>query len=228
MDDYGLTLLGFSARTYPILVEIAADAAGSRAENMRVQVVLNLPLEEEGRSFDKPHGWFEPNFCSLENWQHHNLKGVIMPGVMHMPAVSEVWKSVKRVKPDFTRERLSIVIHPSAEVASSAEIGPGTWVHPNVSVSSMSKVGFCCHLNRNSSLGHHNVLGDFSRLNPGAHTAGFCSVGARTTVGIGAVCIEKVRIGSDCMIGAGAVVVSDGLDGHLALGVPAQWHPKKP
>jgi len=36
MDDYVLTLLGFSARTYPILVEIAADAIGIRAENMKV------------------------------------------------------------------------------------------------------------------------------------------------------------------------------------------------
>lgn len=223
MDDYGLTLLGFSPRTYPILVEIAADAAGLEAKNMKVQVVLNLPLKAEDKSFAKPQGWLEPDFCSIDDWNHQHLKSPIMPGVMHMPAVYEVWKSVKQAKPEFSRNRLSTVIHPSAVVASSAEISPGTWIHPNVTVSSMSKLGFCCHLNRNSSLGHHNVLGDFARLNPGAHTAGFCSLGDRTTVGIGAVCIENVTIGSDCMVGAGAVVVSDGLDAHLALGVPAKW-----
>lgn len=223
MDDYVLTLLGFSARTYPILVEIAADAIGIRAENMKVQVVLNLPFEEQDRSFAKPQEWLNPDFCTLENWRHQRLTGLIMPGVMHMPAVYEVWKSVRQAKPEFTRDRLSTIVHPSAVVASSAKIGAGTWVHPNVTVASMSTVGFCCHLNRNSSLGHHNAMGDFSRLNPGAHTAGFCSLGARTTVGIGAACIEKVTVGSGCMIGAGAVVVSDGLDGHLALGVPAKW-----
>lgn len=223
MDGFNLTLLGFSANTYPILVELASEALGRPPANLRVRVILNLPIEETVQSFAKPKNWPNPEFCPLEEWLHMDDASVIMPGVMHEPAVSSVWESVRRAKPDFAPERLSKIIHPSAVIAPSVKIGSGTWIHPNVTVSSMSEVGFCCNLNRNSSLGHHNFLGDFSRLNPGAHTAGFCSIGSRTTLGIGSACIEKVTVGSDCVVGAGAVVISDGANGQLAVGVPAKW-----
>lgn len=218
-----LTLLGFSPRTYPILVELAADSWGLAPEELRVRVVLNLPKPEPSDLDKLPAHWMPPNFCSLEEWEIEQETGIIMPGTMHEPAVSVVWDSIIRAKPGLKKTRLGVVAHPSAAIAPNAKIGNGTWIHPNVTVSSLSEVGFCCHLNRNSSLGHHNVLGDFSRLNPGAHTAGFCIIGSRTTIGIGAVCIEKVSIGSRCMVGAGAVVVSDGVDHQEALGVPAKW-----
>lgn len=223
MGKHHLTLLGFSPRTYPILIELAADFLCIHPNELQVLVILNMP---ESKSFESqwiPSDWLPPTFYDLENWDIEKETGIIMPGTMHEPSVSMVWNSVTKAKPSLSRERLGRIIHPSAEISASAQIGTGTWVHPNVTVSSLSVVGFCCHLNRNSSLGHHNILGDFSRLNPGAHTAGFCNIGSKTTLGIGAVCIEKITVGSGCIVGAGAVIISDGTDGQRALGVPAKW-----
>ena len=215
---FDLTLLGFSAMSYPVLVELAAEAWQRDAETLRVQVVHNLPMPE---ALDLPAHWAAPTPIPLSNWSPDSANGVIMPGVMHEPAVSTVIELVVATT-GLELAQLGTVIHPRAAVAASASIGPGTWIHAQTTVASMSHLGPCCHVNRNASVGHHNTWGAFSRINPGAHTAGLCVLGDRVTIGIGAAVRPEIRIGDGATVGGGSMVVKNVEPGQVVVGNPAK------
>ena len=216
-----LTLLGFSPVLYPLLVEIAASAWRMWPEEIEVQVVHNLTLEEgtmEG--FIPPH-WPQPEFVPMAEWDPTSAKGVCMPGALRPPVLAIVWQIFTAHAGDRPIP-WGVLVHASASVAPSAQLGPGVWVHPQATIASMAHLGAGCCINRNASVGHHNVLGDFCSLNPGAHTAGHCILESGVTVGMGAVCREGVRIGAGAQVGAGSVVLKDVAPGDVVAGIPAQ------
>ena len=114
------------------------------------------------------------------------------------------------------------VVHPSAVVARSADIGPGSIIMAGVVVSNGCRVGQGALLGTRSSLDHDSVLGDCSSLAPGVTTGGGVRIGDRTAIGLGANVIHGVTIGGNTVVGAGALVVDDLPDGVVAYGVPAR------
>lgn len=215
--NFDLTLLGFSPRSTPVLVDIASEAWGRRPEELRLQIIHNRPLDDT----TLPEGWKEPEWVPLEDWQPSARDGQVMPGVMAEPASSTVWREVA-AKTGLDFSALSVIVHPSAWVSQTATVGPGTWIHPNATVASFAKIGPCCLVNRNASVGHHNVWQAFTRVNPGAHTAGYCELGERVTIGVGAICRDHTHIGDGALVGAGAVVVKDVEAGQTVVGNPAK------
>jgi carbonic anhydrase/acetyltransferase-like protein (isoleucine patch superfamily) len=222
-----LTLMGWSAYAFPMLVEIAASAWRMRPEEVEVHVVHNLPLVEGATEGFIPSHWPQPKFVPMAAWDPTSEKGVCMPGVMREPAVSTVWRAVEAHAGDRPIP-WGVLVHASASVAPSAQLGPGVWVHPQATIASMARLGAGCCINRNASVGHHNVLGDFCRLNPGAHTAGHCVLESGVTMGMGAVCREGVRIGTGAQVGAGSVVLKDVAPGDVVAGIPAHPLVRKP
>lgn len=114
------------------------------------------------------------------------------------------------------------LIHPSAVIASSVEIGTGTVVAAGAVINSDSKIGKGCIINTASSVGHDARISDFSHIASGAHLAGTVFVDKYTWVGAGAIVKNNITITSECMIGAGAVVVSDIKESGTYVGVPAR------
>ncbi len=114
------------------------------------------------------------------------------------------------------------VIHPSAAVASTADIGDGVFVNANVSVAPYVILGQHVTVNRNASVGHHTSVGDFCTINPGAHIAGHCVLEESVTIGMGASVADGVSIGQGSVIGAGSVVVKDIPPGVKAYGIPCK------
>ena len=218
---FDLTLLGFSPLSYPVLVELAAESWKRDASSLRVRVVHNLPLAE---TTGIPADWIRPSAVPLADWKPSTADGVIMPGVMHEPAVSTVMHSVLATA-GLAMDQLGTVIHPTASIAPSASIGPGTWIHAQTTIASLSHIGPCCHINRNASVGHHNSWGAFSRLNPGAHTAGLCTIGDRVTIGIGAAVRQEINIGDGATVGGGSMVIRNVEPGVLVVGNPAKTLP---
>lgn len=219
---YDLTLLGFSPRSSAMLIEIAADAWGMHPAELKVQIVFNRPPEPS----EHPLYWNPLHWVSLEEWTPSPSDGRIMPGVMTEPAASTVWSEVHKQK-GLGFDALSVVIHPTAWLARTAEVGPGTWIHQQATVASFARIGACCTVNRNASVGHHNVMGNFSRLNPGANTAGFCQIGERVTIGVGANCRDRLIIGDGAFVGAGSVVVKNVEPGVVIIGNPGRPLEKK-
>ena len=117
---------------------------------------------------------------------------------------------------------LPVLIHPSAWVSPSAQIGPGSVLFAQVVVQAQARIGAGAILNTSCSVDHDVQLADGVHICPGVHIAGEVQVGERSWIGIGASVIQQVRIGNDVTIGAGAAVVGDLPDGVTAVGVPAR------
>lgn len=115
----------------------------------------------------------------------------------------------------------TVVIHPSAVVSPSAEIGEGTVVMPGAIINAGAKIGKHCIINSGAIVEHDNVIDDFVHISVGAKLGGNVHIGKSTWVGIGAVVKNNVSICADCMIGAGAVVVKNIEKTGVYIGVPA-------
>jgi len=120
---------------------------------------------------------------------------------------------------------LPLLVHPSAWISPSAEIGPGSVVFSQAAVLAQAVVGIGSILNTGCSVDHDSQLSDGVHICPGARLAGDVQVGARSWIGIGASVIQQIRIGADVIVGAGAAVVGDLPDGVTAVGVPARMLP---
>lgn len=118
--------------------------------------------------------------------------------------------------------QLPLLVHPSACISPSAQIGSGTVVFAKAAVQAQAQIGIGAILNTGCSVDHDARLADGVHVCPGARLAGEVRVGARSWIGIGASVIPQVRIGADVTVGAGAAVVRDLPDGVTAVGVPAR------
>ncbi len=118
--------------------------------------------------------------------------------------------------------RFPIIKHPSAILASSAEIGKGTAILAGSHVGPGSRVGEFCIINTCSSIDHDSVMHDFSSIAPGVSTGGLVQIGECSAVGVGASISDRISIGRHTVVGSGAVVVRDIPDLVVAYGNPAR------
>lgn len=113
-------------------------------------------------------------------------------------------------------------IHPTAHVASDAQLGAGVCLCPGAIVMPGARLGDCVTLYTAATVDHDSVLEDGANLSPGVHTAGRVHLGRDVFVGVGAVFIPDVRVGEGAYIGAGAVVIRDVAPYDVVAGVPAR------
>ena len=117
---------------------------------------------------------------------------------------------------------LPVLVHPTAWVSPSAQLGPASVVSAHAAVQAEASIGTGAILNTGCSVDHDAQLADGVHICPGARLAGEVNVGARSSIGIGASVIQQVRIGSDVTVGAGAAVVRDVPNKVTVVGVPAR------
>jgi len=124
----------------------------------------------------------------------------------------------------FSAEGFNItsVIHPSAWVSPSAQMGEGSAVFASAAINADASIGRGVIINTGATVDHDCHLGDGVHICPGAHLAGDVRLGHGTWIGIGASLVQGVQIGAHAMIGAGAAVIGN-IDAHAtAVGVPAR------
>lgn len=120
---------------------------------------------------------------------------------------------------------LPAVVHPTAWVSPSAQLGIGSVVFAQAAIQAQAVIGSVAIFNTGCSVDHDAQLGNGVHICPGARLAGEVQVGERSWIGIGASVIQQIRIGADVTVGAGAAVVRDLPDGVTAVGVPARLLP---
>jgi sugar O-acyltransferase (sialic acid O-acetyltransferase NeuD family) len=120
------------------------------------------------------------------------------------------------------RERFVVARHPSAIVAGSVELGPGTMICAGAIVNPGSIIGANVILNTGCSIDHHNRIGDHVHIGPGVRTGGAVTVGEGSLVGIGAVVMPGRTIGAGSTVGAAALVQQDVPSATTVVGVPAR------
>lgn len=120
------------------------------------------------------------------------------------------------------RVRWATVIHPSAVVHASVELGPGSAVFAGAVVQPGARVGRHVIVNTAASVDHDCVLGDYVHLAPQVGLAGGVELAEGVFLGISTAVIPYTKIGSWTKVGAGAAVVRDLPAGVTAVGVPAR------
>lgn len=121
---------------------------------------------------------------------------------------------------------LPVLMHPTAWVSPSAQLGPSSAVFANVVVQAQAFAGTGVILNTGCSVDHEVHLAEGVHICPGARLAGEVKVGARSWIGIGASVIQQVCVGSDVNVGAGAAVLRDVPNKVTVVGVPARVVPQ--
>lgn len=117
---------------------------------------------------------------------------------------------------------LPTLVHPSAQIAASAELADGVQVLARAYVGPKARVGRGCLVNTGAIVEHDVSLGDYSVVDPGAVLTGRARVGESVEIGSGAVLIPDSEVGPGATVGAGAVVTRPVAAGQTVVGVPAR------
>ena len=116
------------------------------------------------------------------------------------------------------------LVHPSASVSQSAQLGRGCVVFPNAVVNAGARIGEAAIINSGGIIEHDCVVGAAAHVSPGAVLCGAVRIGARTWIGAGATIIHGVTVGMDVIVGAGSTVLENVADGMTVVGSPARPH----
>ena len=119
------------------------------------------------------------------------------------------------------------LVHSTAVIAPSADIGRGTVVMPGVIVNAAAVIGENCIINSGAIVEHDCTIGPNAHISPRAVLGDGVNVGRLAHVGLGAVVLPGVTVGEESVIGAGAVVLHEVPARCTVVGVPAKALPTR-
>ena len=118
------------------------------------------------------------------------------------------------------------LVHPTAVVADTATIGPGSVVCPHAVVSDAVSIGRCVLVNYHASLGHDAVAGDYAVFSPYATLGGGAVVEEDVFLGLHATVGPRVRIGAAAKVSANSAALVSVPRQTLVYGVPGRSRPQ--
>jgi sugar O-acyltransferase (sialic acid O-acetyltransferase NeuD family) len=114
------------------------------------------------------------------------------------------------------------LVHPSAVVARTAQLGDGVVVGAGVVIGAQTTIGDHVTINRGALIGHHVSVGPLATIQPGAIIGGASEIGPRAYVALGARVLDRMSVGEGALVAAGAVVTRS-VEPHVQVrGIPAR------
>ncbi len=104
---------------------------------------------------------------------------------------------------------LPALIHPTACIATTAQIGEGTLIYEQASVGGDALIGNDCIINTGAIVSHNCKIGSHTRISPGAMLAGNVTVGENALIGMGTTIYMGVKIGANAIIANGKNIFKD-------------------
>jgi sugar O-acyltransferase (sialic acid O-acetyltransferase NeuD family) len=120
-------------------------------------------------------------------------------------------------------ERYATIIHPSASVSVTSQVGPGSVLLAQTVLTAAVTVGSHVAIMPHVILTHDDVVDDFATMASAVCLGGSVHVGRCAYVGAGALVREQRSIGSFALVGMGAVVTRDIPPREVWAGVPARY-----
>lgn len=114
------------------------------------------------------------------------------------------------------------LVHPSAIVADTADVGRGTILCPYASVTANARLGAFCLLNMYSMVAHDAAVGAFSVLSPYAGVAGEAAVGEDVFLAMHSFVGPGVRVGNGSLISGSSCALHNVPADTLVYGVPGR------
>jgi len=136
-------------------------------------------------------------------------------GYKHMEFRRQIFNDLKLDIP-FAR-----LIHPSAYVDKSTQIGQGCFILPGCKIDAHSVLEENVLLNTGVVLAHDSIIKSHSFCGPAAAIAGKTTIGECCFIGINSTIIDNLTICDFSVIAAGAVVTKSIFIKGLYAGVPA-------
>jgi len=121
--------------------------------------------------------------------------------------------------------RFLTLIHPTAIIADTAEIGPGSVICPYAIVSEGVRLGRFVLVNYHASLGHDAAAGDFAILSPNASLGGAAELGNDGFLGLNSSIAPRQCVGARSQVSANSSVMHDVPADSLVFGVPGRVTP---
>ncbi len=121
--------------------------------------------------------------------------------------------------------RFLTLVHPTAIVADTAVIGPGSVICPYALVSDNVRLGPCVLVNYHASLGHDAAAGDYAVLSPYATLGGYAQVGSDVFLGLHATVGPAASVGCRSTVAANSCALVDVPEDRLVYGVPGRVGP---
>lgn len=115
------------------------------------------------------------------------------------------------------------LIHPSAVISPSAEIGNGVYIHAKAYIWTKVKIGDYCIISPNVVIAHHSTIGKACLVSTQSSVGASIRIDDRVFVGMGSTIVTGVSsIGENTIIGAGATVLKNVEKNSVYAGVPAR------
>jgi UDP-N-acetylbacillosamine N-acetyltransferase len=118
--------------------------------------------------------------------------------------------------------QLATIVHPSAVVARTAQLGAGAAVLALAVINAGARVESGAIVNSAAVVEHDAWVGPFAHVSPRAVLAGAARLGEQSQLGAGACVLPGISVGPRCLVGAGAVVTRDVPAHSVCVGVPAR------
>lgn len=98
------------------------------------------------------------------------------------------------------------IIHPTALISKTANIGEGTVISHNVSIGPKATIGSFNVINSRCTIGHDACVGTNNFLSPQVVLGGFAKIGNQNLLGTNSCLIPEVEIGNQNKIMAGMTI----------------------
>lgn len=196
------------------VADIADLVERSRAAGARIEI---RGLLDDGRTVgDTAYG--HPVLGPLTSWVDHP-RAVFVHTIRNATSHDRIGEVIERL--GIPAARWATLVDPMATVASSVELGPGSFVCPGAVVAPGVRIGAQVSIGPNVTVGHDTVIGDWSILAPACVVGGRATIEPAVYVGSGASVMPEVTLGRGSLVGMGAVVVRDVRPGDVVVGNPA-------
>ncbi|WP_441246863.1 acetyltransferase [Kitasatospora sp. McL0602] len=119
--------------------------------------------------------------------------------------------------------RYATVLHPSADIAARAEIGPGSVLLAQTVVTARASIGAHVAVMPQTVLTHDTEVAELVTLASGVRLGGSCRLERGCYIGAGALLREGTTVGRGSLVGMGSVVLHDVPPQEVWAGSPARY-----